>query len=236
MSSSGDHEHQTPAEDSVGDTANVLIVDDHPLFREGLRKLLSALPDVKVCAEAGSGEEAIDLVEQLDAEGAVDLVIMDLNLPDMSGVEATRRLTGQRPDLGVLVVTMFDDDGSVFAAVRAGARGYLVKNAPPDEVTHAVRAVARGEAVFGAALARRLVSWFGTNQHGAKQPFRDLTPRQRQVLDLLAAGLSNQVIANRLGVSLKTVRNQVSNVFIKLQVEDRAQAIIRARDAGLGRG
>lgn len=224
------------AQDSAGDTAKVVIVDDHPLFRDGLRQLLSSLDDIAVVADAGSAEDAIGMVDELDAGGAVDVVIMDLNLPGMSGIEATRQLTTHRPHLGVLVVTMFDDDESVFAAVRAGARGYIVKNAPPDEVAQAVRAVARGEAVFGAGLARRLAHWFGRAHRDSQEPFQHLTPRERQVLDLIAAGLSNQAIANRLGISLKTVRNQVSNVFMKLQVEDRAQAIIRARDAGLGRG
>jgi DNA-binding NarL/FixJ family response regulator len=229
------HPDASAPHDSAGDTANVVIVDDHPLFRDGLRQLLSTLDDIAVVADAGSAEDAIVLLDEPGIDAAVDVVIMDLNLPGMSGIEATRRLTTHRPHLGVLVVTMFDDDESVFAAVRAGARGYIVKNAPPDEVAQAVRAVARGEAVFGAGLARRLAHWFGGAHRGRHEPFQHLTPRERQVLDLVAAGLSNQAIANRLGISLKTVRNQVSNVFVKLQVENRAQAIIRARDAGLGR-
>lgn len=206
----------------------VLIADDHPLFRGGLRASLTEADDVEVVAEATDGPSAVEAA----LEHAPDVVLMDLQMPGMSGVDATRRIVGARPDIGILVLTMFEDDGSVFAAMRAGARGYVLKGAGQADVLRAVRTVASGEAIFGAAVARRLLGYLSEPQQA---PFPELTEREREVLDLLAAGKSNHAIAADLVLSLKTVRNHVSNIFTKLQVPDRAQAIVRARDAGLGR-
>ena len=207
----------------------VLLADDHPMFREGLVVALSALPGVEVVAEASSGEEAIDLAAQLQP----DVVVMDVNMPGVNGIEATRRIVAESPHIGVLVLTMFDEDESVFQAMRAGARGYLLKGADREDILRAVHAVGRGDAIFGPALARRLIGYFTSSRAGAA-PFADLTDREREVLELVARGRSNAEIGRQLMISAKTVRNHVSNVFAKLQVTDRAQAIIRAREAGLG--
>ena len=206
----------------------VLIADDHPLFRSGLRASLAEADDVEVVGEAGDGLSAVAAA----LEHTPDVVLMDLQMPGMNGVDATRRIVGARADIGILVLTMFEDDGSVFAAMRAGARGYVLKGAGQADVLRAIRTVASGEAIFGAAVARRLLGYLSDPQQA---PFPELTQRERQVLDLLAAGKSNQAIAADLFLSLKTVRNHVSNIFTKLQVPDRAQAIVRARDVGLGR-
>jgi DNA-binding NarL/FixJ family response regulator len=211
----------------VSNSISVVLVDDHPLFRDGLAGLLSTTPDLVVVAQGGSGAEAVALADDLRP----DVMVLDIGMPGLGGVEATRRIVGARPDVGVLILTMFDDDALVFDAVRAGARGYLLKEAEPDEVLAAIRAVARGEAVFGRALAGRLSAWFAAAH---SEPFTGLTPREREVLDLVARGLNNAVIAARLGISAKTVRNLVSAVLTKLQVADRAAAIVRAREAGLG--
>jgi DNA-binding NarL/FixJ family response regulator len=216
-----------------GRTVRVVVVDDHPLFVDGLRRLLASVPDLELAAVANTGAEALTAVEQAQP----DVVLMDLHLPELSGIEATRRIVGSAPDIAVLVLSMLDDDDSVFAALRAGARGYLVKGAQPDEVLQAVRATANGEAVFGASLATRILGYFAELQPRAQPvPFPKLSDREREVLDLLAAGHSNAVIASRLYLSSKTVRNHVSNIIGKLQVADRTAAIIRARDSGLGPG
>ena len=210
---------------------HILIVDDHPVFRFGLRALCLAEPDLELVGEAQTGEEAISRAAALQP----DVVVMDLNMPGLNGVEATRRIVATSPHIGVLVVTMFEDDDSVFAAMRAGARGYLLKGADREEMLLAIRAVARGEAIFGPAIARRLMTFFATPAPAAPaQAFPDLTEREHEILALIAAGRNNQEIADRLYLSLKTVRNYVSNIFGKLQVADRAQAIVRAREAGLG--
>ncbi len=211
----------------------VLIADDHPFFRDGLRVLLEATPDTELVGEATDGDEVVVLSEELEP----DVILMDLRMPGTGGIEATRRVLEKAPETGVLVVTMVEDDDSVFAAMRAGARGYLLKGADRDEMLLAIRAVARGEAVFGPGIARRLVQYFSSPpqpSRPSRSNFPELTDREREILDLIAAGKNNQEIAGELFLSLKTVRNYVSNIFTKLQVADRAQAIIRAREAGLG--
>jgi DNA-binding NarL/FixJ family response regulator len=210
----------------------VLLVDDHPVFRHGLSALLASLGTIDVVGEAANGEDAVTLAQQLQP----DVVVMDLHMPGLSGTDATRRITATVPTTGVLVLTMFEDDDSVFAAMRAGARGYLVKGADTPEVVRAINAVADGEAIFGAPVAKRVLS-FLTRPLSAHDEhlFPDLSTREREVLDLIAAGHPNTDIAQRLFLSPKTIRNLVSSIFAKLQVADRAQAIVRARSAGLGR-
>jgi DNA-binding NarL/FixJ family response regulator len=210
----------------------ILLVDDHPVFRHGLRALLASLGTVEVVGEAANGEDAVELSKQLRP----DIVVMDLHMPGLGGVDATRQITAAVPDIGVLVLTMFDDDHSVFAAMRAGARGYLLKGADAPDVTRAIAAVADGEAIFGPSIARRVLG-FLTRPLSAydEQLFPELSARERETLDLLAAGCSNAEIAKRLYLSPKTVRNNVSSIFAKLQVADRAHAIVQARAAGLGR-
>ncbi|HEU5006714.1 MAG TPA: response regulator transcription factor [Jatrophihabitantaceae bacterium] len=207
----------------------VLLVDDHPMFRDGLRLALGASSGIEVVAEADSGAGGIAQA----AEHQPDVVIMDVNMPDLNGIEATRRIVAESPHIGVLVLTMFDEDESVFQAMRAGARGYLLKGADQEDIVRAVQAVARGDAIFGPALARRLIGYFASGRQAAV-PFAELTDREREVLELVARGRNNTEIARALFISGKTVRNHVSNVFAKLQVTDRAQAIVRAREAGLG--
>ncbi len=214
----------------------VLIADDHPLFRSGMRALLDAVPNIVVVGEATSGEEAVELAARLQP----DVVVMDLQMPGVSGVEATRRILEAGPSVGILMVTMFEDDYSVFAAMRAGAKGYVLKDTAEEDMLHAIRAVGRGEAIFSPAVARRVRDFFKGVRSGADaqavpaRAFPELTAREREVLDLIAQGLSNPEIATRLYLSPKTVRNHVSNIFAKLQVADRARAIVRAREAGLG--
>lgn len=207
----------------------VLLADDHPMFREGLAAVLSTDPRIEIVAEASTGEAAVALASSHQP----DVVVMDVNMPGLDGIEATRRIVTESPHIGVLVLTMFDEDENVFQAMRAGARGYLLKGADRDDILRAVLAVATGNAIFGPSLARRLIGYFGTGRAGAT-PFGDLTDREREVLEQLARGRTNAEIARLLNISAKTVRNHVSNVFAKLQVSDRAQAIIRAREAGLG--
>ncbi len=212
----------------------VLLVDDHPLLRHGLRALLEDVGEAEVVGEASDGAEAIELALAL----APDVVVMDLVMPGMSGLDATRRLIDERPDLGILVLTMSDDDASVFAALRAGARGYVLKGSGGADFLSAVRAVARGEAVYGAAVAGRIRRFLTGGQppagSGPASPFPELTPREREILDLLADGRTNAEIAGSLFLSMKTVKNHLTSIFAKLQVADRAQAAVRARQAGLG--
>jgi DNA-binding NarL/FixJ family response regulator len=212
------------------DPLRVYIVDDHPVVRRGLSTLLDSLVGVEVVGEAASGEEAIERVPVAEP----DVVVMDLNLPGVNGIDTTRRLVNDAPHLGVLVLTMFEDDESVFAAMRAGARGYVLKGADQDDLARAVLAVGRGEAIFGPSIAQRITRFFA-NRTASVLPFPDLTDRERQVLELLARGHSNIEVSRYLGVSAKTARNHLSNIFTKLQVTDRANAVIRAREAGLGR-
>jgi DNA-binding NarL/FixJ family response regulator len=221
----------------MGDTIQVLIVDDHQLFRDGLRALIMSAADMEVAGEAATGEAAL----QLAAESRPDVILMDIQMPDMDGIEATRVLVERDPALCILVLTMFEDDQSVFAAMRAGARGYILKGAKHDEMLRAIRAVGSGEAIFSPGIASRMMAFFATSRatQWAQIPaeeFPDLTDREREVLDLVAQGKSNADIAETLVISVKTVRNHVSNIFNKLQVSDRAQAAIRAREAGMGGG
>ena len=208
----------------------VLVADDHPAYRAGLQLMLDATEGLEVVAEADTGARAVDLA----AETAPDVVVMDLRMPDLDGIEATRRLLLAAPDTGVVVLTMLEDDESVFAAMRAGARGYLLKDAEQEDIVRAVRAVAAGDALFGPSVARRVMEHFASARDPARDAFPTLTEREREVLRLIAAGKGNAAIAHELVVSLKTVRNHVSNVFAKLQVADRATAIVKARDAGFG--
>jgi len=211
---------------------HVLIADDHTLFRAGLRALLKLFPDIQVVGEASTGEEAITQAGALQP----DIVLMDLQMPGVNGIEATRRIIYASPNIGIIVVTMFEDDNSVFSAMRAGARGYILKEAGEEEVLRAIRAVAQGEAIFSPAIARRLVHFFSNPPSQANPAFPELTEREREILDLIARGETNTEIVQRLVLSPHTVRNHISNIFSKLQVADRAQAIIRARNAGLGMG
>ena len=208
----------------------VVIADDHPIVREGMTALLTSLPGFAVAAVAATGREAVREV----VATRPDVAVLDLQMPDLDGIAATKEIARVAPGVAVLVLTMFSDDDSVFAAMRAGARGYLVKGAEQDEIARAIRAVAAGQAIFGPAVAQRVLGFFATPPT-ADAAFPELTARERQILDLLAAGLPNGAIAARLFVAPKTVANNVSAIFTKLQVADRAAAIIRARDAGLGR-
>jgi DNA-binding NarL/FixJ family response regulator len=213
------------------DTLRVLIADDHPLFRNGMRALLSAVPGIEVADIATNGDEVIERANSLQP----DVILMDLQMPGIGGIEATRRILHTSPHIRILVVTMFEDEHSVFAALRAGARGYILKDADEDEILRAIRAVGRSEAIFSPAIAQRLIDFFAA-PHSAIPPqfFPELTDREREILLLIAQGYNNSDIARRLTLSLKTVANHVSNIFSKLQVADRAQAIIRAREAGWG--
>ena len=210
----------------------VLIADDHAIFRRGLSELLSTVPDIEIIAEAATGDEAIAQAALLEP----DVILMDLQMPGFNGIEATRRILRKSPHIAILVLTMFEDDNSIFAAMRTGARGYLLKGADQTEIVRAIKAVDSGEAIFSPSIAQWLMHYFASlKSDPIAQVFPELTEREREVLALIAQGQSNPEIANRLVLSPKTVRNYVSNIFSKLQVADRAQAIIRARDAGLGK-
>jgi DNA-binding NarL/FixJ family response regulator len=211
----------------------VVVVDDHPLYREGLVTAMSTMTDVEVVGEAGDGEQAVAVVD----ERQPDVVVMDLHMPVLNGIDATRRITGRHPGTAVLVLTMLEGDDSVFAAMRAGARGYLLKGADRSEIARALAGVSHGEVVFSSGIASRVLAFFAAGPATSAahlDPFPGLTDREREILDLVARGLTNAEIARRLSVSDKTVRNHVSNVFAKLQVAGRAEAVARARDAGMG--
>lgn len=216
-----------PADEPI----RILIADDHPIFRFGMRTLLTAMPDMTVVGEAVTGEEAIQLTETL----LPDLVLMDIHMPGINGIEATTRIRAQHPQTAILIVTMLDDD-SVFAAMRAGARGYLLKGAEPAETLRAIRAVASGEAIFSAGVAKHVMDYFAHSPVAQANPaaLSDLSEREREVLTLIAQGLTNAAIAERLVLSPKTVRNYISEIYSKLQVADRVQAMLRARKSGLG--
>ena len=214
----------------------VFIADDHALFRAGLRALLTAMPDIDVIGEAAEGETALAQISALQPS----VVLMDIQMPGVNGIEAARRVLAAHPGLGVIMVTMLEDDASVFAAMKAGARGYVLKGAHHDEILLAIRAVAAGQAVFGPAIAARMMTFFQglSAAPAAAAPgaaFPELTDREREVLQLMAQGADNRSIAEKLVISGKTVSNHITSIFSKLQVADRAQAILRARDAGLGR-
>ena len=223
---------ESPARSSEEETTRVLIADDHVLFRYGLKTMLARVKGFKVVGEAATGEEAV----QMATEELPDIVLMDIQMPQMNGIEATRRVVEHNPAIGVVMLTMFGDDDSVFAAMRAGARGYILKGADAEEVLKVVRAVDKGEAYFGPEIAKLILGFFSAPRAAPPlEAFPELTVREAEVLDLIAQGRGNTEITRRLYVSPKTVRNHISNIFTKLQVADRAQAIIRAREAGLGR-
>jgi DNA-binding NarL/FixJ family response regulator len=222
----------TLPEGSPEGNTRVLVTDDHVVFRYGMRAMLANVRGFEVVGEASTGEEAVEKAADL----VPDIVVMDLQMSGMNGIEATRKIVQTSPEVSVVVVTMFGDDDSVFAAMRAGARGYVLKGADAEEVMKVLRAVAEGEAYFGPEIAKRIMGFFSSPKPApASEAFPELTPREVEVLDLIARGTSNQEIASRLYLSQKTVRNHVSNIFLKLQVADRAQAIVRAREAGFGR-
>jgi DNA-binding NarL/FixJ family response regulator len=213
----------------------VLIADDHAFYREGVRALLSSVKEVEVVGEANNGEESISQTSDLQP----DVILMDIKMPGMNGIDATRKIHELHPGIGILVITMFDDDDSVFAAMRAGALGYLLKDADKDEVVRAIVAVKKGEAIFSPAIGRRMMQYFSTSSASSQknQPdeFAGLTERELEILELIAQGHNNTVISNKLSLSIKTVQNYVSSILTKLQVVDRSQAIVRAREAGLGK-
>jgi DNA-binding NarL/FixJ family response regulator len=209
---------------------SVVVVDDHPMFRAGLRTLVDEAEGFTLAGEAADAESAIAVCEDI----VPDVVLMDIKLPGISGIDATRLLSARLPSIKVLMLTMLEDDTSVFAAMRAGARGYILKGSAPDDIARAIRTVAAGEVIFGASLAQRINVFFAAGRDAGPHPFPELTTRERDVLDLLADGTSNNDIASTLGLSEKTVRNNVSNIFAKLLVADRGAAVAKARSAGLG--
>jgi DNA-binding NarL/FixJ family response regulator len=214
----------------VSDPIRVVVADDHPVFRSGLRTLVQESPLLAFVAEAADGQEAIDLCR----DHRPDVVLMDIRMPGTSGVEATRRVLADNPSLGVLMLTMLEDDTSMFAALRAGARGYVLKGATAEEIIRAIVAVAAGEALFGSAVADRIAAFLRPEDRTRSHPFPTLSSRERDILDLIAVGLANPAIADRLALGEKTVRNNVSNILTKLGAADRAEAIVLARRAGLG--
>jgi DNA-binding NarL/FixJ family response regulator len=216
----------------TAERVRVLIADDHPVFRDGLATLLEPNPDIEVVARAADGVEAVALA----AEYRPDVVVMDIQMPEMNGIEATRRILAAQPEVGILVFTMGEDDGTLLSAMRAGARGYLVKGASQEEVTRAITSVQAGGVVFGASLASRIGELLTPAPARQAREFPMLTEREREILDLIAAGRNNSQIANELYLAPKTVRNNVSAILSKLQATDRAEVIIRAREAGLGQG
>lgn len=209
----------------------ILLADDHPMFLEGLTANLQHEEGIDVVGQAADGDEAIRLAELWQP----DVILMDVNMPGKNGIEATRHIIRTSPHIGILILTMFDDDASVFSAMRSGARGYLLKGAQKEEIIRAIHAVGGGEAIFSATIARKMMFYFDAIVNKEEHiPFPQLTAREREVLQWIARDLSNVHIARKLGLSLKTVRNHVSNILSKLQAADRAQAILIAREAGWG--
>jgi DNA-binding NarL/FixJ family response regulator len=216
------------------ETIRLLIVDDHPLYREGLRSLFSTISDIELVGEASRGKEAVNLAVELQP----DVVLMDIDLPGLNGVEATRSILSESPSIGIVMVTMLEDDRSIFSAMRAGARGYVLKGAEPNELLQSIRAVANGQVLFGPSVAARMMRFFDEQVVEIKtslpeEAFPELTPRELEVLELIAQGDKNNEIAEKFVISEKTVRNHVTNIFSKLQVVDRVEAIIKAREAGM---
>ncbi len=220
----------TAADVRSGTATEILVADDEPGFRSGLRALLCTIPGLMIVGEAGDGEEAALLAAVLQP----DIILMDINMPVINGIEATRRILGTSPHIGILMLTMFEDDDSVFAAMRAGARGYLLKGALKADLLRAIDAVRNGEVIFGSAIAQRMIRYFTSLKPADPLIFPELTERERDVLNLIAQGESNTEIAVQLTISGKTVRNYITNIFSKLQVTDRAEAIVKARTGGLG--
>jgi DNA-binding NarL/FixJ family response regulator len=214
----------------VRDEVRVVLADSHPVVRDGMRALLASAEGIEVVGEVGSGRDAVrEAVRQRP-----DVLVIDVRMGDVNGAATIGEVRRSAPDTAVLVFTQAEDDESVFAAMRAGARGYLLKRAEQDDIVRAIRGVARGGAVFGSPIADRLSELFGPAPAG-RTPFPELTGREREVLDLLATGLPNSAIARRLQLASKTVSNHLSAIFAKLQVSSRAAAIVQARQAGLGR-
>ena len=211
-------------------SVTVLVADDHPMFRAGMVTVLQDLDDIEVVGQAANGLEAVELVASLSP----DVVLMDLRMPEVGGLEATARIKVEHPDTSVIVLTMDSDDDSIFAALRAGARGYLLKESDGLDIERAITGVARGEAVFGAGIAERVLALFSQGRSSAVSPFPELTPRELEMLELIAGGLDNPTIARRLFLSEKTVRNRVSAILTKLHARSRAEMVALARDAGLG--
>jgi DNA-binding NarL/FixJ family response regulator len=214
----------------VTNPVRIVVADDHPIVRDGVRALVEASPGIELLGEATNGDEVIELARQVRP----DVVLMDLAMPGRNGIEATREIASNGWASAVLILTMFADDESIFAAMRAGARGYLLKDAGHEEMRRAIEGVGAGEAIFGAGVAQRMVGFFARARDLGVQPFPELTDREREVLAEIARGASNASIGLHLGISVKTVRNHVSTILSKLMVVDRAQAIVRAREAGLG--
>ena len=209
----------------------VVIADDHPMYRYGLNAVLRSQPGIDLVGEAADGQQLLRIAH----DTRPDVVVTDLTMPHLDGAQATARLLADQPDLAVLILTMHQDDESLFTAMRAGARGYLLKGSDRAELTAAIEAVARGEAVYGPGVAQRIIDFFSSSRETyIARAFPELTDRERGILDLLAQGSANRDIANRLGISEKTVRNHLSSVFLKLQVNDRTAAALKARHAGLG--
>jgi DNA-binding NarL/FixJ family response regulator len=210
----------------------VLVADDHPVFRDGLRLALAGAPGVEVVGEVANGIDAVTATAELRP----DVVLMDLHMPGLSGIEATRRIVAADPQAAVVVLTMLEDDESVVGALRAGARGYLLKESSCADIVRAIESVARNQAVLGSTVAQRFIGYLAEGRRSGEVAFPQLTEREREVLELVAEGHSNQVIAARTFLNNKTVRNHVSNIMSKLQASSRAEMIVRAREAGLGQG
>jgi DNA-binding NarL/FixJ family response regulator len=213
------------------DRLRILIADDHPLFRKGMRNLIEAAGDLELVGEAASGDQAVALAASLQP----DVILLDLQMPGGDGIAATREIVNTSPHIRVLVVTLFEDEDSVFAALRSGARGYILKVVDEEEVLRAIRAVGNNEAIFSPAVASRVLTYFASPPVVPRELFPSLTDREREILSQIAEGAANTLIASRLRLSPKTVANHVSNIFSKLQLADRAQAVVLAREAGLGR-